>query len=285
MNKTQIFLAIFAIFLVATHLASALTIRDASTLTLAPSQEGKIKVDLENEDTKTIEDVSMSLELTGLPFIPVGSSEDSTDRLRKDKIGVLSFTLRAAPDAKPGDYKIPFTITAKNLTQPKKGTLGVRITGNSALSFTLSAEKPIVGERSKLTLKVINAGLTDARFVSLRVLPSGLTLLSEEQVYIGTVNSDDFETASFDVLFNQEQPHLTVFVTYKDFNNQGQTVTEDLAPTVYTPEKALQLGIIKKNNTFWYIVTVVVLLILWILWRSYRKRQRLKKSKELAARR
>ena len=57
----------------------------------------------------------------------------------------------------------------------------------------------------------------------------------------------------------------------------------------YSPEeereKALELGIISKNNTLMYALIVVILIILWIAWRSFRKRQRLKRSKELAARR
>lgn len=285
MSKLKIILAVFLFLVVATHLSSALTIRNADTPTLSPGQEGKISVDLENEDSKTIADVSMSLDFTSLPFIPVGSSEDSADRIRKSEVQTFTFNVRASPDAKPGDYKIPFTIGAQNLTQAKKGALGIRVTGNSILSFSVNADKPVVGERSKLTLKVVNSGLTGARFVYLKVLPDGLTLLSEDQVYIGTINSDDFESTSFDVLFTKEHPHLTLLITYKDFNNKDQTQTEDLSPIVYTPERALQLGVIKKDNTFWYVLTIIVLIILWMIWRAYRKRQRLKKSKELAARR
>lgn len=263
----------------ATHV-SALMVTDVQAPTLAPGQEGEIVLDLENKGSRVIEDISVSLDLANLPFIPVGGSEASVEKLNEDREKTLRFTIRASPDAKPGDYKIPYSISAKNVTQ-KSGMLGVRVTGTSRISFNTQIDTPVVGQRGKVTLRIVNSGLTDARFVSLRVLPDGLTLLSEEKMYVGTINSDDFESVSFDALFLKEKPRLTLLLTYTDFDNREQTLTEDLPLTVYTQEKALELGIIQKNNTFWYVLGVVVLFILWMIWRSYKKRQRMKRSKEL----
>ena len=284
MKNFALVLGILVFLYLAMPISSALIVEDVQTPTLSPGQEGAIILDVTNDGTGSVHEISFTLDFTNLPFIPIGSSEAGIQKLNEDKSKTFTFLLSASPDAKPGDYKIPYTLNAKNITV-KKGAIGIRVTGNSVLSFTLTADKPVMGERSKVNLKMINAGLTDARFVSLKLLVADATLLSEDQIYIGTINSDDFESTTFDIIFTDKQPRLTAFVSYKDFNNKDQTLTDEVPLTIYSREKALELGIINKNNTFWYVLTLIVIIILWVAWRSFRKRQRLKKSKELAARR
>ncbi len=283
MNKTGIFLLVLMVLSMMAGGVSALTVTDAQGTTISPGQEGEISIYLENTGSKSIEEISVSIDLTNIPFIPVGSSEASIEKLNEDKEKVFSFSIRASSDAKPGDYKVPYLINAKNTTQ-KKGTLGVRVTGDSKLSFSLNSDVPVVGHKAKLTLKTINSGLTDAKFVSLKIIPNGMTILSEDKVYIGTIGSDDFETSSFEAIFNKINPTITVFLSYQDFNNKEQTITEEVSLTVYSYERALELGIVKKNNTLMYVSVVLFLIVFWIVWRNIRKRQRLKRSKELAAR-
>ncbi|MBM3233006.1 hypothetical protein FJZ18_02465 [Candidatus Pacearchaeota archaeon] len=280
--KYTIILGLLMILLVS-PLMSALQVSDITAPTIQPGQEGTITIILENEGSKAVEDISVSLDFTGLPFIPIGGSEASVNKLNEDREKVLSFKIRASPDSEPGDYKVPYTINGKNITQ-KKGTIGLSITGNSVLSFNTQIEKPVVGERSKVTLRIVNSGLTDARFVSLRAIPERMTILSESQIYVGTINSDDFESVSFDTLFFGERPSLTVVLTYKDFNNKDLSMTENVPLTIYSRERALEFGIIKKDNSVQVIFGLIVLIAIWIIWRAIRKRQRLRKSKELALR-
>ena len=284
MKIFTVVLSILVLLSLAVPFSSALIVEDIQAPTLSPGQEGVITLDIENDGSDPVQDISFTLDFTGLPFSPVGSSEQGIQKLNEDKVKTFTFIVRASSDAKPGDYKIPYIFSAKNTTV-KKGAMGIRVTGNSALSFTLTAETPVMNERSKVTLKMVNAGLTNARFVSLKFIPEGVTLLSEDQIYIGTINSDDFESTSFDLIFSDRQPRFTAFVTYKDFTNQDLTLVQDVPLTIYTREKALELGILTKSNALWYILLVALLIILWIVWRSFRKRQRLKRSKELAARR
>ena len=108
-----------------------------------------------------------------------------------------------------------------------------------------------MGRQSKINLKIVNKGLADARFVSVNLNPSGFTLLSEKEVYIGTVDSDDFETATFEVIFTSEKPKLTATVEYTDFDNSKKLDEVNLPTKVYTQEKAIELGIIQRNNCYY----------------------------------
>ena len=150
------------------------------------------------------------------------------------------------------------------------------------LSYTVSTETPVVNTQGSVTLKIVNKGFSDARFASVKIIPDGFTLLSDKEIYIGEIDSDDFETATFDVLFNSENANLIAIVEYKDFDNQVIRKNVNLPLEVFSKDKALELGIIQRSNTPIYAGVVAVLIIAWFIYRAIRKRQRLKRSRELA---
>ena len=154
----------------------------------------------------------------------------------------------------------------------------MRVDSQPILTYSSDTENPVEGQKGSVTLKIVNKGFADAKFFSVKVLPDGLTLLSEDEVYIGEVASDDFETATFDVLFNKVNADLTAIVEYKDFDNKLVTETINLPVKVYSKEKALELGIIQPNRVPYYIGGVVLLIILFIIYRSIKKRRRLRRS-------
>lgn len=276
----NIFILVFALAILvsSTHIALALTITDVQAPTLEPGKEGSLVIEVENDQDEDLQDVSLSLDLSDLPLSSVGSSQDSFDEIDEDDEGRFSFILRASTDAVPANYNIPYTLTYSGLVAPKKGTIGVRITAKSSLDLSLSTETPVIGQQGKVSLKVINKGLADARFVSVTVQPEGYTLLSEEQVYIGTIDSDDFESASFDVIFNKERPTFLATLEYLDLDNKKVIQNVELPFKVYTLQKAQELGIIKKSSIGLYLMILVVIVILWLVYRSIRKRMRAKKQ-------
>lgn len=276
-----LFVLTFAIALVlsVSH-AQALIISSITADKLSPGGDGRILIDIANDEEEDIQDVSLSLDLTNVPISSIGSSEDSIDEIDEDDSETFAFTLKASTTANPGDYKIPYTLTSSDSTLVKKGTIGVTIEASPDLEFTTTLETPVTGQKGKINLKIVNKGQSDARFVSVTVDPDGFTLLSENPLYIGSVNSDDFETASFDVLFNTLRPHFTGTVEYVDFDNRKIIKDLDIPLTVYTTQRATELGIIKKSNAGSYITILVVLIIVYFVWRSIKKRRRMKKSLE-----
>ncbi len=280
-NKKILLISAFVIFVYLMQIASAVTITSVNVAEFAPSSEGTIGIEVKNTLNSDIEDVSLSLQLTNLPFTSVGSSEDSFDEIREDKSKEFVFRLKAASDIKPGDYQIPYILAYKDDTQikEKKGTIGVSVIGNVTLDFTIDAENPIMGEQGVITLKVVNRGNADARFVSVKVLPQGYTILSDNEDYIGSVNSDDFETASLDVIYSKNA-RFNAVVTYRDFDNREITRKIELPIKVYTKNEAIKLGIAKNSNAPFIIGIVVLIFLLIILWRIIKKRRRVKKSLE-----
>ena len=185
--------------------ASAILIKSVESSTFDPGQEGTINIEIENTDGTDLKDISLTLTFANLPFIPIGSSEDTIEEIETGEEEDFTFKLKASNSITPGDYEIPFSLNYQNPDTDekveRKGTVGIRVRANPDLVFSVNTENPILNTKGKIILKIVNKGFYDARFLSVKIIPEGYTLLSEAETYIGSVDSDDFETVTFDVLF------------------------------------------------------------------------------------
>lgn len=271
MKKTKI-LAGIVLSLLMINLVSALTLNSVFADDLVPGGEGQILIEVKNTFDRDVSDVSLRLDFTNLPFTPIGSSEQSVSKIDEDEEEEFMFRIKAANNIAPGDYKIPFVLAFFDEEEKTRtGSVGVSVNSSADLDFMVSLDNPVIGEQGQITLRIVNKGFADAKFLSIRVIPEGFRLLSEDGVYVGTVDSDDFETATFDVVFNDKNHLFIAIVEYKDFNNKDVRREVNLPITVYTREEALNLGIIEKSNFPFYAGIVITLILIWVLYRTIRR--------------
>ncbi|MBS3139504.1 hypothetical protein J4479_00705 [Candidatus Woesearchaeota archaeon] len=281
MNKIFAFLIILLfVGLLSINSVVAITVDSIEASLLTPGSDGTISLIIENNLDEDADDVSLQLQFAGLPLTPSGSSEQLVSEIDEGDKEKFSFRVRVASDARPGDYELPYTLNYKQdgSLQSRKGSLGIRISGEPELAYSLSADKPVENQQSKISLKIVNRGFADARFASVKIITGDFVLLSEEEVYLGTIDSDDFETAEFEVLFDRNQARFKAAVEYKDFENQDRIEQINLPITIYSREEALRLGIIKQNNAVLIIGLIICLAIIFVVWKAISKRRRLKNS-------
>ncbi len=286
-KQTKILISALLVLVLTLSLASAMTVKSVDAENFSPGNEQDITVKVKNTLSTDAFDVSLTLNMgatsttAALPFAVINSG-DVVDEISSDDSENFDFTIKALASAKSGDYSIPYTITYSNESgdqqDPITGTFTLTIEANPELAYSVSTDMPVVGRQGKITLNLVNKGLGDAKFVSVTLIPNGYTLLSDDNDYIGTMASDDTETASFDVLFTQQNPTLAAEVQYRDFNNKLVTDTVSLPITVYSQDQALKLGLIQTNNTFTYIIILAVVVIGYLIVRRIRKRRRLNKA-------
>ena len=276
--------------------ASAILV-DADYVTIYPGESGSVKIKVENNENFDIESVSVGVvlstigstgQIVSLPFSVVGSSEKDLDDLNEDDDDSATFTIKASTDITPGDYNLPYVVRYINLDteekEQKTGSFGLRVSAKTDLDFGVevngaTTESAIVGQQGKITLEIINKGLGDLKSVSVIVTPNNYDLISKEKVFVGTVNAEDSDTISWDVLFTSQNPTLNAVISYNDFDNKAQTKTVNIPVQIYTRDEALKLGLIKKNNTGIYVGIVIALILIWFIYRGIRK-SRKKKAKE-----
>ncbi len=275
-------LTVLMLMLFSLSFASAVLISDVTQGNLYSGESANVVIDIKNTLDDDIEDVSLSVVLEGLPFITLGGSEDSEAKIGDGKTESFSFRLKASQNVEPGDYNLPYLLTynVQNGSHVQKiGSVGIVVGAKTELEFSASADGPaIVGQKGKVTLEIRNLGFGDIKFMSMKISPQGYTLLESGDDYLGTIGSDDLESASFDVIFNDEDAKLIATITYKDFENNEISEDIELDLTVYSRSKALELGLIKKSYVGVYIGVIVALIVLWFVYRSVKKRRRRKKK-------
>lgn len=277
MNKLPILYILSLILLIG--FASAVSVESVTVDTVSPGEEGTIRIEIENNGNDDLEFLSFRLNFDNSGIIPIGSSEESLNTLEEDDEETLVFRFKIANTLPAGTYSVDYEINyEENGDEVKQsGTLGIVVSAEPEIEIVANTQNSIIGQQGNLDIRVINKGLADARFVSLVVESEDIIFISENSEYIGTIDSDDFETTSFDAIYNSKFPSITVKLTYKDFNNEEQQVIETKSLRVYSSEEAIEKGILKKNNASTYVGIVLLLLVAWI---AYRKIKRRNKKKE-----
>ncbi len=292
MNKqilTFMFVILFSLALIS--FASALTISDVTTSpnVVAPGESLTIEIELENNADVDIKDISASLDLTQVPFAPYNSaSEYSIDEIKDGRTKSALFKIIALNDATSRIYKIPAQITYSEDSVTKTKNSLISVTVNSAPIIDASLEDGLLlkGKENKVSIKVVNKGLSNAKFLEVEIgSSSSYTILSPKNVYIGDIDSNDFDSVEFTLFFKDTDPStitIPITVRYKDSLNKEYTEDFSLPAKVYTTDQAIQLGLLTKNNTALYILVIVLLIIIWIISRRLKKRRKLKKAASAA---
>jgi len=299
-NKTinKFWILLTAIFITQLYLASALTITSATSnpKEIQPGEKFSLDLKIENNLDEDAENVVVSLILNGIvnpttgqiisaavPFAPYQSSNEvRIDTIESDDRETASFDLIAFSDAVSGTYTIPVQVSYNNQSPESLGVVSVVVNAKPKIETSLENSVLIKGTSGKISIRVINSGLGDAKFLSVDLSSTaGIQLTNPNSVYIGNVDSNDFDTADFNVFINADAPsliNLPVKVTYSDSANNPITENKVISVKTYTVKEATDLGLINRNNTFVIILSIVGVLILFLIYRRIRKRNRNKRN-------
>ena len=248
-----------------------------------PGKTSKIIISLKSHED--IEDVSVILNLENLPFAPFNSTSEYTiNEIREDKTKSAEFEVIALNDASSGIYKIPITIIyfeSEDKNKEKK-------TKNSLISIVVRL-KPIIdvniendlllkGKKNEVLVRVTNKGLSNSKFLELEIIESNyFDLLSQKKYYIGNIDGDDFDSIKINVFFKERIPdsiNLPITVFYKDNLNNEYKENFNIPLKVYTENKAVELGLLKKSRIFSYVTGIILVIILYIIYRRLKAKAR-----------
>ncbi|MBI2129488.1 hypothetical protein HYU07_04565 [Candidatus Woesearchaeota archaeon] len=250
---------------------------------IVPGNEAALNVVIKNIASSLLKDIRIKLNLNDTPFAPIDSSnEKAIKNLDAGLKETATFKLITAPDTKADVYKVPLEISymdrlGKNYT--KAHLIGLVV--GSAPDLYISIESSTIykiGSSGKIIIKFVNKGLTDIKFVNARLKETNdYEIVSPDVVYVGNVDSDDYETAEFRLFLKNAKDGkviLPLAVDYKDANNKDYSANISLELKIISPEK---LGI-KQGNGFWGIILLII--IAAAAWWGYSK---LKKSRRKKA--
>lgn len=255
----------------------------------APGEIASIRIGIENDGNDEITDVSVVLDLTGIdvPFAPYdSSSEYSFDQIDEDDIEYAKFKIIALSNSNSGIYKIPLSISYTEDGQVKTKNSLIGITVNSEPIIGVSVEDGLLlkGKDNEIEIRVVNKGLSDIRFLEIELESSTyFNLLSQKNIYIGDIDSDDFDSTNLKIYFKDNIPsivNIPVSIIYKDRVNNKYNEGVVLPVRVYTKNEAIGLGLMKKSNTLTYIIVVIVLIVDYIVYKRYKRYKKWRKMKK-----
>src|SRR3989344_2961303 len=247
---------------------------DTSLSKVSPGDSTQLRITLENVGKDDIENILVKLNLDDVPFAPLGSSTEKViDEIENDDSTTIYFNLIALPNAESQIYKIPVKISYDDVE--KDSLISIEVSAKARLDLLLEESEVVkINDQGKVTVKFVNNGLTQIRFLKVTLQQSpAYEILSSNEIYIGEVDVDDFETEEFTIIPKIKNPQLAFNLEYRDANNNNFMETKFIQLNVYTLEEAKQLGLVKNNFTgLWIIIIIVIVLAIFI----YRKIKRKK---------
>ena len=292
--------AIILVVLQLISIVSALTISDVtnSPSEVEPGKKISLEIEIENNLDDDVSYVEVALILTSsvidpnplnpvvseeIPLSPEGSSVVYFEEIREGREKIAKFNLIADADAEVGIYKIPvalsYLVNGDTQKTSKQFTVSVKINAQPELILNLE-DFFIKGRKNNVDIRITNVGLAKAKLLEVELQPSTMyDILSSKNVYIGDLESDDFDVANFDVYLKEySNIPFVVKLKYRDASNKEIVESKNLNARIYSEKEAIALGLMKKNNTAIYIGAVVGLALVWVVWRKWKKWRKKKRA-------
>ena len=193
------------------------------------------------------------------------------------QIANVTFQLTAEPDAASKLYKVPLSIIYKDdlgRNYSKDNVISLAVGDIPEMRFTVDSSTIYKAKQAgTVTIKAANTGLGDIKFLNIRLQESdAYTIISPAEVYVGNIDSDDYETADFKLYALSKDLTLPLTITYMDANNQQYVENIDLAVPLYSTSQAKKLGLAQGNGFVGYLIIIIIVGAGYYWYRKRKKR-------------
>lgn len=240
---------------------------------LSPGDRGSIVINVTNVEQSLLRGITTSLTLDSSVLVPV----DGTNQLRLDSIdggkqATFSFPVIVQPDAASSVYTVPVTLsytTTNGTTISQQQSIGVIVRAAPQLSVIVDTADVSKDTDGTVLLRLVNKGLSQIKFTQITLEPgSGYDIASNAAaIYVGNINTDDFETAEFAIKPTADSFNLNLNVQYSDALNKEYNETVHLPIMTQTAQG-------KGMSPLSIVLLIVVVLGGFFFWRRSRAKKR-----------
>lgn len=239
---------------------------------LEPGKNAQLLITLENSAFSSMKDIKVTPDFSSVSIAPYQELGKKTiSRMAAGEIKDLIFNIIALPDAEGGIYKVPLAVNfTDDLGTPYtlNGVIAVEINSNPDIEvYVDSTDLTTSTKTGNIVFKVVNKGLTDLKFMNVRLLENKkLKVISGSTLYIGNVDSDDFETVEFRVHAKSSKMVFPLELEYKDINNKEHI---DNVNVTYNLASNSELG--KGSGIFSWVLFIIIILAAVFVFRNRKK--------------
>lgn len=255
---------------------------------ISPGQAATVRVYIKNQASSTVRDVSLKLDLSSLtlPFAFVKSAgEQRLQYLDAGEEKALDFQILSASDAVAKLYKTTLNLSyvdQAGTSYSRTDSIGLLINAKPELTADLDSTDILrAGQNGKITIKIANKGLSDVKFLTVTLHDAnGVQVLSNNDVYIGGLDSDDYQTAEYTIYTTSTASGNLILpfqLSFKDANNKQYDEKRQVTLRLYSEEEITRLDLEKKAGLNIIFIAIIALVLLYAVWRLYKWYSRRKK--------
>jgi len=219
----------YAIDIRTTGVSVAIDTYDISDIT--PGGKTKLTLGLKNFGKIGVKNLDATLDLSNTPFATTMSgTKKRIDNIEQGATETIEYEIIADTSAQIKPYKVPLNLQYEDERgKTYTDTLIVSIPVNAKPEVTAviqSSDLNLDNTQGKVSFKIINKGISDIKQASVILKDGrGYEVISPTITdYLGNLNSDDFETADFEVTTTTD-PVFNLEVQFKDAYNNDRSIT------------------------------------------------------------
>jgi len=208
---------------------------------ITPGQEAVLSLKIQNLADTTLKHLKVKFDFTGTKISPInGVNEQTITTVLSGTTVNFSFGVIADGDAPSLPVKVPLLIEFfDHLGKKFNKSYLASVLVYDEPEFLVNLEETTLRKTKtsgRVVLSVSNTGTSELKFVRMKILPSeDYEILSAPELYMGNLESDDFQTAQFD-LYAKKKGKITLntVINYKDNYNNPFETAKAIDITLYT---------------------------------------------------
>ncbi|MBW2998932.1 PLDc N-terminal domain-containing protein [Candidatus Woesearchaeota archaeon] len=242
--------------------------------TAIPGVPFDLKIRVSNEADSELRNLKFKLNTS--TFVTIGSTDEKYVRiLDSGKEQEIVFTLVSEGDASEVVYNVPLEMSYydnEGNQDSKMVYFGLILLEPPNLVKGIDRSEVVsIGDRGSVSISISNVGVDEVKFIELIMKESeDYEILSSKHIYVGNIDTDDFETADFEIYLDSRKDSVPLLfdLKYKDALNKEFSEEISLDLNTFSSREAKKLGLKTSTNfTSSYISFVigVFLIIFWMM--------------------
>lgn len=242
---------------------------------LQPGRTVLLTFDLVNEGQGGAKDITISLSQNSNFISSESSGQFFVRNLDKYENQFLTVPLTVSPDASIGTTTIPIQLSYYDSTRSSSFVdtqqIGTSIMGNYNFIVTLDSQDVIAaGTTGSATIKIANGGNQQAFHLSVNVVKSKDFGITPTIIYVGNLNSDDYDSEKLSLNVGSIDPGLypiNLNITYED--SFGKTYSQIYPVNIQVSSQSEYSLTHPAQTPFTFIIIlIVVIVVLFIIYRK-----------------
>lgn len=243
---------------------------------IAPGGKGVLKVTIRNSGESEIRDIRVRV----VPPSQVSFFDDISKRklslLKSGESADLEFNLIASPELSEGVYSSYLIIDYVNKIGNEKqdnDTFALVIKSEPTIFIKIDDSTIYSGEDTgEVTITFVNNDVADIKFLTVELQDTeDYEILSTDKMYIGDLDSDDFESIDFNLKMTtpRSEVPLPMKITYKDTLNNDYIEETEVTLKIRSAE---DLGVESTSGIIIAIIVVLIIIVIFLIYRKLRKK-------------